>query len=152
MGAEVELTWTAARRAPRLEEPPSGAKIQYWFAKASATQTLPVLGSIAGHQVWQHGLGCVGPLFSHRSSSAGAGDATGVDVADGDGVGGVVAASEAAGSELGLGPAPELSDAVPLHAATRIDSTTRPRRPWSGGGACAISSFVGLTPVGPSVV
>src|SRR2546423_4739643 len=60
---------------------PSGAKIQYTFANESATQMSPVFGLMAGHHVWQHGVGCVGPLFSQRSFRPANGDAVGT-VAD----------------------------------------------------------------------
>src|SRR5205809_5140485 len=56
---------------------PSGAKIQYWFANESATQMSRVFGSIAGHHVWQQGVGCVGPLFSQRSFRPANGDGVG---------------------------------------------------------------------------
>ena len=50
---------------------PSGLKIQYSFPNEFATQMLPVFGSMAGHQVWQHGVGCCGPLLSQSSLSTG---------------------------------------------------------------------------------
>src|SRR6266516_1181051 len=56
---------------------PSGAKVQYWFANESATQTSPVFGLMDGHHVWQQGVGWVGPLISHRSLRSARGDAVG---------------------------------------------------------------------------